>query len=267
MRCVFPNDLEGCAWHTVCSYGASPRPKTEVAHAARRASLASKCHSGSVSIHAGPLTADRLRAAERATMRHVGESILMDRAADAVAAEAVRVITARRGSADGARVIILAGSGNNGGDALLAGARLRRAGAEVTALLVGDDVHIRGETALIAAGGAIIDAGPQTREAHAVMLHADAVVDGIVGLGARPGLRPPADELVAAIPQAAVVIAVDIPSGLEADSPKAEQAHVHADVTVTFTASKVCLLHLPAAASAGRVLIVDIGVVLEPDGV
>ena len=36
MRCVFPNDLKGCAWHTVCSYGASRPPKTEVAPAARR---------------------------------------------------------------------------------------------------------------------------------------------------------------------------------------------------------------------------------------
>jgi len=199
-------------------------------------------------------------------MRHVDEHLLMDRAADAVAAEAVHVITTRRGGIEGARVVILAGSGNNGGDALLAGARLCRAGAEVVALLVGDDAHVRGEAVLVAAGGKIIDAGPQTREAHTAMLHADAVVDGIVGLGARPGLRPPADELVAAIPPTAVVIAVDLPSGLEADSPRADEAHVHADVTVTFTAPKVCLLQLPAAASAGRVLIADVGVVLEPDG-
>ena len=215
-----------------------------------------------MSIHAGPLTADRLREAESDTMRHIGQVVLMDRAADAVAAETTAALVSRGVALDGARVALLVGSGNNGGDALLAGARLCRAGASVVALLVGDDANVRGEAELVDAGGRVIDAGPQTREAMAALAHVDAVIDGIVGLGARAGLRPPSDELVRAIPRGALVVAVDLPSGLEADSSAIESPHVHADVTVTFTAPKRCLLELPAAASAGRVVIVDVGVVL-----
>lgn len=215
-----------------------------------------------MSIHAGPMLADSLRTAENQTMRHVGQAVLMDRAADAVAAEAMSGIQARRGDIEGARVVLLVGSGNNGGDALLAGARLSRGGADVVALLVGEDANVRGEAELVDAGGRVIDAGPQTREALDALSHADAVIDGIVGLGARPGLRSPSDALVRAIPRSALVIAVDLPSGLEADSSAANALHVHADVTVTFTAPKKCLLELPAAASAGRVVIADVGVVL-----
>ena len=56
------------------------------------------------------------------------------------------------------------------------------------------------------------------------------------------------------------VISVDLPSGLDPDSGDASEPHVTADTTVTFTAPKFCLTLNPAAASAGRVVIVDVGV-------
>ncbi|MDN4482327.1 NAD(P)H-hydrate epimerase [Demequina lignilytica] len=199
------------------------------------------------------MTVAQIRAAEERTMHAVAEDALMDRAAAAVAAE-VRLLVA---GSDGPRVAVLAGSGNNGGDALLAGALLAREGAEVTAVALGSSVHLRGRTLLEAAGGRIVPLGI---EADAAVAGADAVVDGIVGIGSRPGLRDDAAALVARI--VAPVVAVDLPSGLDADSAAADLAHVRADVTVTFTAPKRCLVDVPARAAAGRVVLADVGIEL-----
>jgi NAD(P)H-hydrate repair Nnr-like enzyme with NAD(P)H-hydrate epimerase domain len=88
------------------------------------------------------------------------------------------------------------------------------------------------------------------------------VIDGIVGLGGVGGLRDEAVDAVAAIPAHTKVVAVDLPSGLDPDSGAAGVPHVRADVTVTFTAPKICLVREPAAASAGRVVVADVGVSL-----
>ena len=69
------------------------------------------------------MTAAQIRIAEERAMEHVSEARLMARAADAVAAECEAILANRRGKITG-NVVVLAGSGNNGGDAMLAGARL-----------------------------------------------------------------------------------------------------------------------------------------------
>jgi hypothetical protein len=86
------------------------------------------------------------------------------------------------------------------------------------------------------------------------------VVDGIVGLGGGAGLREPAPALVSGVADGAVVVAVDLPSGVEPDTGETPAEHVRADVTVTFGTGKPCLLLPPAASAAGRVRVVDIGV-------
>lgn len=199
------------------------------------------------------LTVAQIRAAEERTMREVPEDVLMDRAAAAVATEA-RALLAR----DYARVAVLAGSGNNGGDALLAGALLASDGARVTAVALGVTLHARGRSLLEAAGGRIVLPGDAANQAVAT---ADVVVDGIVGIGSRPGLRDDAAALVARI--VAPVVAVDLPSGLDADAKDAALPHLHADVTVTFTARKRCLTESPAREAAGRVVLADVGIVLD----
>lgn len=210
------------------------------------------------------MTSQQIRDAEASAMRTVSESVLMARAADAVAAECEALLTQRFGRADGARVVVLAGSGNNGGDALLAGARLHYRGAETTALLVGSTAHAMGRGECEAAGALVIDASSGDAagltEGAAALEQADLVIDGIVGVGAKPGLRPPADALVGAIPERSLVVAVDLPSGLDVDSGDDSAPHVRADVTVTFTAPKPCLVEQPAAASAGRVVVAQVGV-------
>ncbi len=69
----------------------------------------------------------------------------------------------------------------------------------------------------------------------------------------------PADELVAAIPPGAPVVAVDLPSGVDPDTGEISGPHVHADVTVTFGSFKPCLLVPPASHVAGRLVVVDVG--------
>src|SRR4051794_39233847 len=124
----------------------------------------------------------------------------------------------------GARVLALVGSGDNGGDALYAGALLARRGADVEALLLSERAHQAGLAELKASGGRIVD----LESAH----RPDLVVDGIVGIGGKPGLRPEAQAAIGRFPDA-VVVAVDVPSGVDVDTGAVAGPHVHADVTVT----------------------------------
>lgn len=195
-------------------------------------------------------TVEQVRAAESALMARLPEGALMQRAAAGLAAACADLL----GRVYGARVAVLAGSGDNGGDALFAGARLARRGALVDAVLVSPHkTHRPGLAALRAAGGRVVEeVGP-----------VDLLLDGIVGIGGRPGLRPDAADRVAAV-DAGATVAVDVPSGVDVDSGETPAEHVRADVTVTFGTHKVGLLVEPAAAAAGAVQLVDIGLEL-PD--
>ena len=203
-----------------------------------------------------------LRAAERAAMATTPEAELMDRAAAAVAKAVIEELAARDRPVERAKVVVLAGSGNNGGDAMLAGALLGFEDAELTVIGVGSTLHERGMAACERQDADVLlaNAASGLRAAMAAMAEADVVIDGIAGLGSTGGLRAPADALVAAIPSEALVVAVDIPSGLDADGDALPATHVVADVTVTFTAPKRCLVASPASGAAGRVIIADVGI-------
>ncbi|NED94364.1 NAD(P)H-hydrate dehydratase [Phytoactinopolyspora alkaliphila] len=168
-----------------------------------------------------------------------------------------------RGGPYGARVVLLVGSGDNGGDALWAGARLARRGARVDAVVLRHDrVHESGLSAFLDAGGRVLsdDDGPLTPAAEQAVRKADIVLDGILGIGGKGGLRDDAAYLAAlASADAGLVIAVDLPSGIDADTGETPGAHVRADVTVTFGTHKVGLLIDPAAEAAGHIELVDIG--------
>ena len=84
------------------------------------------------------------------------------------------------------------------------------------------------------------------------------VVDGIVGIGGRPGLREEAEEALGRFPGVPVV-AVDVPSGVDVDTGRLDGAHVRADLTVTFGTHKIAHLVDPAAQACGVVHLVDIG--------
>ena len=126
-----------------------------------------------------------VRAAEHALMATVPPGALMQRAAAGLAA----VCAGLAGKVYGARIVVLAGSGDNGGDALYAGARLARRGARVTAVAAGGRVHEEGTVALRAAGGRVT--GPDAPDLPAVIGAADLVLDGLLGIGGHGGLREP----------------------------------------------------------------------------
>ncbi|RCG20691.1 NAD(P)H-hydrate dehydratase [Streptomyces diacarni] len=205
---------------------------------------------------------ETVRAAERELMAALPEGALMRRAAAGLAAACAGLL----GRVYGARVVLLVGSGDNGGDALYAGAGLARRGAGVTAVLLSPErTHEGGLAALRAASGRTVVAPGAVVEGTAAPLgallaRADLVVDGIVGIGGRGGLRPAAVELADAVREAGVpLVAVDLPSGVDADTGEVAGAAVDAAATVTFGAYKPGLLVDPARERAGAVRLIDIG--------
>ncbi|MDX2405073.1 NAD(P)H-hydrate dehydratase [Streptomyces microflavus] len=198
---------------------------------------------------------ETVRAAEAALMKRVPEGALMQRAAAGLAV-ACGDLLRRTGRVYGSRVLLLVGSGDNGGDALYAGARLARRGAAVRALLLSPHrAHAGGLAAFLAAGG-------QVAEGVDGLGALDLVVDGITGIGGRGGLREDAVALLRAVTRdrdRTPVIAVDLPSGVEADSGEVHGEAVTADATVTFGTYKPGHLIDPAAEHAGALRLVDIG--------
>jgi hydroxyethylthiazole kinase-like uncharacterized protein yjeF len=195
-----------------------------------------------------------IRVAERALMATMPDGALMQRAVAGLASVCAGLL----GRVYGSRVVVLAGSGDNGGDALHAGAVLARRGAVVTAIGVAARFHEGGAAALQGAGGRLIEAADAgTGKA---LGSADLIIDGILGIGGRGGLREPAAALAAEADQArALVVAVDLPSGIDADTGVVSGAAVRADVTVTFGTWKPGLLIDPGASHAGVAQLVDIG--------
>ncbi len=195
-----------------------------------------------------------VRAAERALMDRLPPGTLMQRAAAGLAAVSAGLLA----RVSGARVVVLAGSGDNGGDALYAAARLAGRGAVVLAVQAGSKIHDAGAAALRAAGGRV--ASPEDPAVPAAIGAADLILDGLLGIGGRGGLRE-AQALLAGLAarSPAVVVAVDLPSGVDADTGVVEGAAVQADVTVTFGTMKPGLLVDPGAGHAGVVELVDIG--------
>ncbi len=204
----------------------------------------------------------QIRAAEARTMEHTPESALMDRAAAGLAGACATRLERAGIEVSGAKIVVLAGTGNNGGDALLAGAHLADRGAAVTVVAVGATVHERGRATAQSAGASWCLAGHPRGLADALeaVAAADLVLDGIAGIGSSPGLRAPADRIVDAIPPSTPVVAVDVPSGLDADSGRLPKTYVTADLTVTFTAPKPCLVLPPACHQAGNIVVVDVGI-------
>jgi hydroxyethylthiazole kinase-like uncharacterized protein yjeF len=220
-------------------------------------------------------TTAQIRAAERYHLARTAPDALMRRAARAVADA---VIARLPSPVPGRSAALLVGAGNNGGDALFAGADLRRRGMAVTAVLTDSArAHPGGLAALRRAGGRVLalqaedptargvgsGAPPMSAAVTAALARADAIVDGLVGLGASPPLRPVAAALVAAANAAAGWrVAVDLPSGIDPDTGREVGPAFRADITVTFGGMKTALLFAP---TAGRVEVADIGMI--PDEV
>ena len=204
----------------------------------------------------GVYTVAQIQAAEHRAFNALVDGTLMQRAATALAYQCIARLHSDGLKIYGSSIVLLVGSGSNGGDALFAGAQLARRGAVVTAVLVDTSrrCHEGGSAAFAGAGGKTFDGEPS--DAISLVQDADLVVDGIVGIGARPGLSS-----VVGTDQAAInvtTIAVDVPSGISADTGVVDEVAVRADITVTFGGLKPGLLIGRGAELAGEIHLVDI---------
>ena len=209
-------------------------------------------------------SAAQVRAAEAPHLER-GEP-LMRMAASALAG-AVRDVLAGRDEGPDASVLVLAGTGDNGGDALFAAAELAASGVQVDVVPTGARLHEDGRAAAAAAGVRIWETVSSEEVARAAS-HASVLVDGILGTGtsAAPALRGAAHEIVTALlplldrERRPSVVAVDLPSGIHPDDGSVPDPTVlRADLTVTFGAAKAGLLLEPGADYAGELRVIDLG--------
>jgi hydroxyethylthiazole kinase-like uncharacterized protein yjeF len=204
----------------------------------------------------GIWTTDRVRAAEERLLAVTADGALMRKAAFGVAVHAAEMLAEHTGVVFGRRVTLLVGAGNNGGDALWAGAFLRKRGVAVAAVLLNPErAHPGGLAALRRAGGRVVS----VEDSAQWIEDADLVIDGIVGISAKGPLRPDAAALLPHI--SAPVLAVDLPSGVDPDTGAVEGPAVRASRTVTFGAHKP--VHVLAPEHCGEVELVDIGLGVE----
>ncbi len=211
------------------------------------------------------LTAAEARALDRVTMTDVGLPgvVMMEAAGRGVAAEVLRALATRPGP-----VAVVCGGGGNGGDGLVVARVLRAAGVDATAYLAVPAVGITGDAALHLgvyqrSGGALIDASGDDGPAliAAAVARAAIVVDALFGVGVTRAVEGRLAAVIAAIDGApGWRVAIDLPSGLDADTGQVRGVAARADVTVTMAAPKLGIAVAPGAAYAGRVVVVDIGV-------
>lgn len=209
-------------------------------------------------------TGTQIRAAEQLLLTSGMGGVLMHRASYGLANAVIQELKARGRRLYGASVAVLVGKGNNGGDGLFAASFLATRGMRTTAVLTAGTAHTEARAAFERAGGRVhllTESNASRLAAH--VASADVVIDAILGTGAQGGLRGAAAELVRGLltqirPE--LVVACDIPSGVDADTGEAHGPVLSADLTVTFGAAKVGLLADPGADHAGRVHVVPIGI-------
>jgi NAD(P)H-hydrate epimerase len=164
--------------------------------------------------------------------------------------------------------LVVGGTGQNGGDAWVVARHLAARGVRCRAVLVGDPGRVAGDAAIalraleaVALRPEVVSDATRLGALDAALASATLVVDGLFGTG----LDRPLEGLARAVVERLVAsrlpcLALDLPSGVCADTGAILGAAVRADVTVTFDALKRGLHQFPGAAHAGRVLVADIGI-------
>jgi NAD(P)H-hydrate epimerase len=178
---------------------------------------------------------------------------LMERAGTGLAAVVTELISA-------GRVVVVCGKGNNGGDGLVAARILREQGREVDVLILGAPEEYKGDAR--ANLERLPGAAPQPFTPGA-LTGAAAIVDAILGTGFAGEPREPAAGAIEAINSArerSVLVACDIPSGVDGSTGVVAGVAVRAQATVTFHAAKPGLWIAPGKQHAGEVRVIDIGI-------
>jgi hydroxyethylthiazole kinase-like uncharacterized protein yjeF len=216
------------------------------------------------------LTREQMRAFDRDAIEagRVPSLVLMENAGRGATEVLVQMLAGTPGGVARARVVVVCGSGNNGGDGLVVARRLLTLGSRPRVVLCASRQRLKGDAlanadAYLGLGGNLVEAtdegalAPVDQELDA----ADLIVDALLGTG----LDRDVSGLLAAVihrinEAAAPVVALDIPSGLDANTGSVLGVAVRCAATVTFAQLKCGLLSTVAAAHAGRLHVVDIGV-------
>lgn len=198
------------------------------------------------------LTAAEIREVDcRAVARGTQRSDLMTRAAAAVAERAVAM------TADGDSVLLLCGPGDNGGDGFVAARLLRGARRRVEVTAVRPAGELSGEAEKAAAGWDGLVRPPREADFGSAKL----IVDALFGTGLARDLEGPVADVIDRINAAGrPVLAVDMPSGIDADTGQVRGVAIRADRTVTFASRKPGHLLFPGREYAGIVEVADIGI-------
>ena len=203
------------------------------------------------------LTAAQMREADRRCIEELGIPgvVLMNNAGAAVFAEINR-----------GPVGIVCGKGNNGGDGFVVARMALLAGLDTRVVLVARPEEISGDAATFMnvyrnLGGALIAAPDDVAAIAAMKDLADCavLVDALLGTGTRGEVRGPIRAAIDAWPQI-YTIAVDLPSGMNADTGEPCGACIRADITVTFAFAKQGFLTPDARDLLGRLVVADIGI-------
>jgi len=212
------------------------------------------------------LNAAQMREADRLTIEEIGipSLVLMENAGRQV----VAAIESVHGELLEGRVAVLCGRGNNGGDGFVVARTLIQRGVDVAVFLFGLVSDVRGDARvnleiLGRLGLTIVEvADSQAWELHSSELgHCTLIVDAIFGTGLNAPLTGLLETVVADVNAAGLpIVAVDLPSGLSADSHEPIGDSIEAGMTVTLAAPKLSLVLPPAETRAGDIVIADIGI-------
>lgn len=220
---------------------------------------------------------------------------LMRMAASAAAHVTMTLLDDEDLAVEDARVALLVGAGDNGGDGLYAGAELANEGAHVTAIAVGRSLHEEAFGAFVHAGGRVLvldpaaeipgcttgfsagEAGERLQAAVEYVQGSHVIIDAMTGIGVSGALRGIAGAIASSLgfdgelpdrpalpnnePSSALplVVAIDTPSGVGVNDGSLPGPYIPADVTVTFGAMKPCAMVPPASYACGHLTLVDFG--------
>lgn len=207
------------------------------------------------------VTARQMAAIDQYTIETVGIPgiVLMENAGVSV----VHEIQGLLGKLEGKQVVILCGKGNNGGDGLVVARHLLLKGAQVTTFLFGAPGQLKGDARrnyeiYTRLGGEVL---PLEKAQQKHLDSGDLLVDAILGTGVQGPLKSPLNRVVRKVNLSnRPVVAIDLPTGMNADSGEVYGDCVRATVTVTMAHIKRGLLFYPGKAHAGRVVVADIGI-------
>lgn len=212
------------------------------------------------------VAADEMRALDQATIAHgTAGHVLMERAGQGATQALLRLFSFLRKR--GRRALVVAGKGNNGGDGFVMARALRRHRLRTEVVLLARSADVRGDAernlrAYVRARGAVreVTTSDELSVLSAALAKADVVIDAVLGTGLKSAVSDFYAAAIELINTSGVpVFAVDVPSGMNADTGQPMGSAIQAEATATFGFAKIGHVLFPGARLSGRVALVDIG--------